>query len=602
MRLEITAVVPSSGPTAFWRGDVKAFGRLFRFWPDVSPWVYIGTLMILVAAFFLMTVENLHRQKESSTRLLREKGAALIRSFEAGTRTGMMGMMGMHGRGGFRLQRLLMETSEQADIVYLAVTDDTGRIIAHSDSDRIGTVYSPEGIQVDAVVRAERIAGRIVETPEGKRVFEVYRRFSPTGGRGMGHGRMGRPMVAPDAGPQAIFVGLDMSAIEAARRADTRHTLVMGGILLALCAAGFFLLFLAHGYRRARASLSRLAALSETLVTHIPIGLLALDSRGRVAACNPAAAAILGRSAGATEGRVAAEAVPTDLLETAAAAGDGTVEREIDCRVAAGDAIPLDVVASGLKDDTGASLGSVILFKDLREMRALRREMEKNRRLASVGRLAAGVAHEIRNPLSSIKGFATYFRDRYGDVPEDARIAGVMIGEVDRLDRVVSQLLDFARPLTLTRTETSLATAVDGALRLVENRLADAGVRVTTDLDPSVRATADPDRLRQVILNLLINAVEAMDGGGSVMVSVTDGGRGPEIRLADTGPGISAEALAHVFDPYFTTKRSGTGLGLAIANNIMEAHGGTIRMESDPEAGGTTAVLTFPPSGSETRK
>ena len=122
--------------------------------------------------------------------------------------------------------------------------------------------------------------------------------------------------------------------------------------------------------------------------------------------------------------------------------------------------------------NTGNCLGYVILFKDLTEVRALRREIERSQRLASVGRLAAGVAHEIRNPLSSIKGFATYFKQRYQDVPEDRQTANIMIQEVDRLNRVVSQLLEFARPVTVSPKAASFKTILEDSLKLIERQAA----------------------------------------------------------------------------------------------------------------------------------
>ena len=132
------------------------------------------------------------------------------------------------------------------------------------------------------------------------------------------------------------------------------------------------------------------------------------------------------------------------------------IEREIECTVAEDRSIPLEVIATTLEEDDGAFLGYVILFRDMTEVRRLQQEIARSRRLASLGSLAAGVAHEIRNPLSSLKGFATYFRERYRDNPADRETAEVMITEVDRLNRVIGQLLEFARPLTMTLVPTSL--------------------------------------------------------------------------------------------------------------------------------------------------
>lgn len=573
------------------------------FWPGgVPPWLFLGAIAILLPIFTIMTLQNLNRQKENSFRLLKEKGAALIRSFEAGTRTGMgmMGMGGMHGRGPqFKLQRLLAETARQPDIVYLLVADSRGRILAHSDSKRIGGQYGAD-LDMVAAARSENLQWRVIQGSDGIPVFEVFRRFQPA----EPHERWGRGrhlMMWPDQGPApdtpaVLFAGLDMSAVEAARRVDQRHTVVMAVIFLFLGFAGIFLLFLAHNYRSARRSLSRIQAFSDTLVEHIPAGLLATDGKGRVVSFNQTAAAILGRRPEDALGKPVREAIPAELWAPVRGLtlGDAATEQEIDCPLGPGRTVPLSVTMSRLLDETGGFLGFVVLFKDLTEIQALRKRIEKNERLAAVGRLAAGVAHEIRNPLSSIKGFATYFRERYRQVPQDRETADILIGEVDRLNRVVSGLLDFARPVTLSPSPVDVKPFIETSLRLVEKRAREAGVEIENQVPENFgNIVMDADRINQVLLNLYINSVDAMTNGGILTVSaeLDDQGR-PAIQVSDTGPGIDPDDLARAVEPYFTTKPSGAGLGLAIAENIMKAHGGRLDITSQ-KGRGTAASLVF---------
>jgi two-component system sensor histidine kinase HydH len=241
------------------------------------------------------------------------------------------------------------------------------------------------------------------------------------------------------------------------------------------------------------------------------------------------------------------------------------------------------VSAQSLHDGDGNFFGYVLLFKDLSEIQALRKEIARNQRLASVGRLAAGVAHEIRNPLSSIKGLATYFKERYRENPDDQQIANIMIQEVDRLNRVVGQLLDFARPVKISRKSTPIKTFIEDSLKLVEVQAADKNINIETHFPAQMHPIfVDPDRLNQVLLNLYLNAIESMDDGGKldVWISNSEYQNSIEIKVADNGSGISPEDLAHIFDPYFTTKAAGTGLGLAIVHNIVEAHGGKVKVDS----------------------
>jgi two-component system, NtrC family, sensor histidine kinase HydH len=574
-----------------------------KLWSGVPAWVLIGAVVVLLPIFAFMTLASINRQKEKSIQLLLEKGAALIRSFEAGTRTGMMGMQ----REGFQLQRLLTETAQQPDIVYLFVTDDKGRIIAHNDLDEIGKFIQTD-LDLVKISNSKDLQWRLEQSPDGYRVFEVFRKFTPSQ-RPMGkmprqkmrdRGFMPGPRfndLFPDA-DQIIFVGLDMTPIEEAHKADIRHAIVMGTILLLIGFAGITLLFLFQSYRATRASLSRIKAFSDTVVENIPVGLIAVDDQLRIAAFNYEAESVLQQSHSRVIGKDAGGILPKEMVAILqdSEIQKGILEREIDCILKDGRVVPLEIGASALEDENGTLLGFVLLFKDLSEVRSMRREIERSRRLASVGQLAAGLAHEIRNPLSSIKGFATYFKERYQDNPEDRQTADIMIQEVDRLNRVVSQLLEFARPVTLAPKPTSLKNLIADSVKLIERQAHAKRITIKTTHSAEIDTVRiDPDRVNQVLLNLYLNAIESMEAGGELGIAVSNNRKTAliEIQVSDTGCGIRKQDLTRIFDPYFTTKSSGTGLGLAIAHNIVEAVGGGIKVRSAPGKG-TTFTLILP--------
>ncbi|MHB8910932.1 MAG: ATP-binding protein [Syntrophales bacterium] len=582
-------------------------GRRRRLWAMIPPWMIIGSVLILVPLFIVMTLESINRQKELTTRLLVEKGEALIRSFEAGARTGI----GMRW-GGFQLQKLLMETAQQPGIDYLIVTDARGVIVADSDPARIGLSYGTD-LDLGKIARSETLAWRQVSHSEepGADTFEIYRRFAPTEAPFPGFpdtrlippGSPGTEIRGPGF---VIFVGLDMGPLIAAQGEDRRRIIWTAVIFLLIGYSGIIMLFLAQGYRTARSSLSRITAFSKSLVENMPIGLIAADGEGMVTAFNQAAEAILGRTAGDVLGKQAEEVLPGSCREIFRQLADDRriVEREIDCTVAEGRMIPMEVIATTLHEDDGAFLGRVILFRDMTEMHRLKQEIIRSQRLASLGSLAAGVAHEIRNPLSSIKGFATYFRERYEDNPDDRETAETMISEVDRLNRVITQLLEFARPLTMNLLPTSIQTVIRLALRTVEGQARERGIAIEADLPPEIgKVPLDADRINQVLLNLFLNAIAAMEQGGLLRVSLKRrDDRTIRIAITDTGTGIREEDLPRVFDPYFTTKPSGTGIGLPIVQKIVEAHGGEILLESEPGRGTTATLLLPAPINQETRK
>jgi len=310
---------------------------------------------------------------------------------------------------------------------------------------------------------------------------------------------------------------------------------------------------------------------------------------------NDTAETLFGRTSEAVIGKPSSDILPPAGLEMLRGLGHERpmIEKEFDCAIGQGRMVPLEVIAAVLRDDEGGVIGRIALFRDLSELQHLRKEVERSQRLAAVGSLAAGVAHEIRNPLSSLKGFATYFRQRYGGVPEDVKVADIMIQEVDRLNRVITELLEFSRPMELKRKATDLAGLVRHALGTIEGQARERAIAVQSHLPPSIpRAFIDPDRMTQVFLNLFLNALAAMDRGGVLTVGTARQDDDTlRVSVADTGTGIRKEDLGRVFDPYFTTKPSGTGLGLAIVHRIVEAHGGEIRLESEPGKGTTFTIL-----------
>lgn len=588
-------------------------------WLSLTPWAILAALAVLAPIVFFLANKSIREDKENMTRLMVEKGAALIRSFEAGARTGMMGM----GWGGAQLQQLLVETAKQPDILYLVVTDKNGFAVADSEPDRIGKKHEPAS-EVILGEESDKLTWHQVKTEKNTVAFEVYKRFKPIKGipswggmshhgmmmRGSGFGRgrsersLERLLDEENGPPLFIFVGLDMSAMESARVEARRHTIAMalGAFLIGLAVLAS--LFLAQGYKLASRALAKVRAFSDQVVENLPMGLIATDEYGKVAAYNQTAEAILGIPSDTVFAESAAKVLPQELWKLTERLGNsGTVvEEEVECQTASSTGVPLKVSGAVLHGDDEGFLGYVFIFRDLVEVRRLQQEVERTKRLASLGSLAAGVAHEIRNPLSSVKGFATYFREKLKDSPQDRDTATTMIQEVERLDRVIGQLLEFARPSTLKIKPVRVTDLIRHSLKLIEGDARTKGVEVKADLPANLpQALMDADRMNQVLLNLYLNAIQAMDGGGVLQVTVSrdDSRKLTTITVSDNGRGIEAADQERIFDPYFTTKSDGTGLGLAIVHKILDAHGGSIKVRSQKGAG-TTVTMTLP-DGEEER-
>ncbi|KPA12927.1 sensor protein ZraS [Candidatus Magnetomorum sp. HK-1] len=570
----------------------------------ISPWIIIGALAVLLPIFAFMTYQIINLQKKNTIRLLLEKGAALIRSFEAGTRTGMM----TRRWNGRQLQRLLSETAQQNDIDYILVADRNGIILAHNDPAHIGKIHHID-LESDDKINISETKWRIVTNNEGKQEFEVFRSFLPdtyfmthqrnTYQRMINQWLVSHTYFTKNITPSSleIYIGLDMRAVEEAIHADTRYIILMAIVLLLIGFTGIIFLFLSQRYRATKTSLSRIKAFSDNLVEHMPIGILVIDTKGRIISCNNVAERLLHIPSYHLIDQPAMEHLPPELFEQLEfiQSNKTIIEKELLCDIGFSQRVPVELIASCLYDEQYNFHGYVLLLKDLTEVQALRKEIDRSQRMASIGRLAAGVAHEIRNPLSSIKGFATYFKERYKNNNNDIEILTIMIQEIDRLNRVVSQLLELARPISISGTTTNIKSLISDSIKVIEQMALEKHIHIQAQFEPNIKDVfIDKDRLSQTLLNLYLNALEAMDDQGKLLISLLPyKENGIEIQISDSGTGIDKEALGHIFDPYYTTKPNGTGLGLAIVHNIIEAHNGLIMVNST-KGKGTTFTIKLP--------
>jgi len=230
------------------------------------------------------------------------------------------------------------------------------------------------------------------------------------------------------------------------------------------------------------------------------------------------------------------------------------------------------------------------------ELRQKNAELRRRERLAALGEMAAGLAHEVRNPLGGIALYASMLEGQLADRPPSKTAASRISQSVRALDQLVSEILDFAQEHHLEMQTCRLGVVLSAVEDGVRPWAAEHEVIVT--VEPSamgVKVRCDTSRLQRAVLNLVMNAVQAVDTGGHVWVSAVarDDGRGVEIEVSDDGPGIPPENMERIFNPFFTTRAKGTGLGLAIVHRIVESHGGSIRVSNRPE-GGARFVIRLP--------
>ncbi|MGE5984420.1 two-component system sensor histidine kinase ZraS [Klebsiella aerogenes] len=445
--------------------------RITSCFRDSLSWLLTGTVVLLVLLFSAMIVRDYGRETAAARQNIEEKGSVLIRALESGTRVGM-GMRMHHAQ----LQALLEEMAWQPGVLWFAVTDENGKIIAHSDPQQVDTsLYSPAQMRELKVGEQERWR-RLAEPQPALEIYRQFRPLNPARGHHMGMMKRCNSALAQPNVPQVIFIAFDSRELDAAQARGLRNMMIMLVAAALVIVATILAQFWFRRHRRSR--------------------------------------------------------------------------------------------------------------------QQLQEAMARKEKLMALGHLAAGVAHEIRNPLSSIKGLAKYFAERTPPGGEAQELALVMAKEADRLNRVVSELLELVRPAHLNYQPVDINALIHHSLQLVSQDAQSRGIEL--QFTPRLELTtikADSDRLNQVLLNLYLNAMQAIGRDGVIHVSASEADRQRvKIVVKDSGKGMSDEELQAIFTPYFTTKADGTGLGLAVVQNIIEQHGGTIRAESQPGAG---AIFTL---------
>jgi two-component system, NtrC family, sensor histidine kinase PilS len=350
-----------------------------------------------------------------------------------------------------------------------------------------------------------------------------------------------------------------------------------------------------------RARLSVLRNLHERTVESLSSGLLTTDPNLTITFFNPEAERITGRPAGSAVGRPLEEVLPgASALARDADSGQTRMRARLELDGPGGERRHLGIAVSLLRGVSGEPGGYVAIFQDVTGVVRMEQELRRSSRLAGVGELAASIAHEIRNPLAAISGSVELLKS--GESEDSAQLMDIVLREIGRLDALIRDFLHYARPVAPKLAPLEIAPLFDEVLRMLETSLPE-NARLEQDVDPDAVALADATQLRQVLWNLVRNAVEALEGSGVVRLSAsrvagtpqdaaaagrkrpTEGPGSVEIVVADTGRGIALADLERIFDPFYTTKPDGTGLGLPTVHRIVESHAGAIEVDSQPGAG-----------------
>jgi len=343
---------------------------------------------------------------------------------------------------------------------------------------------------------------------------------------------------------------------------------------------------------------TRARAFIEAVVDSLASGLITLGSEGDVLTVNPYAERALGLVEGTVRGRRLGDCGLDPALTRwvqSLTGPDGLGPAEFEVETPRGRRA-FTCVPSRFEAEGGPGL--IVQFRDVTEEQAMNRALERVDRLASLGRMAAGVAHEIRNPLT---GVALLLDDLHDRLPagDDRALAARALQEIERLEGIVQELLAYARVDRLERRVFRVEDVVEQGMFLLKKQARIQGVRAASRVEPGLPPLqGDPEKLKQALLNLCLNALQAMPGGGDLVVSARVEGDGLEVLVEDTGPGVPLEEAERIFEPFYTLRPGGTGLGLSIAYTIVSDHGGRLEVKPRP-GGGAVFVMRLPAASGE---
>jgi len=519
-------------------------------------------------------------------RFLKQNGETIINAIEAAMRTSMMHHMGESGA----LSTLLFESSRANDIVFIIITDKHGNVISQTENAPPADNFARDRNELTGA----EMSVTFLEEQTG--IFTITKQLSlqPHMRRmGMMKNRINHAGSKHPLSDSIISLGLFTHEFDTARRQDVQHAIFMGAILFLVGSAGLYLLFLYQGMRVAKSTLANMKIYTENVIESIPVGLVTLDSRDRVVSCNRKMEELMGRSTHEIQGRMLHDAFP-DCQLTVEEICNSILDYSAECVAGDGKKIPVKIGGSLLVNSEGESIGTVLVIRDMSLIRDMERQLERSRRMAALGTMAAGIAHEIRNPLGTLKGFAHYFGNKPGAGEQSRNYAKLMVSEIDRLNRNISGLLQFARPREPNIVTVSLDDLIGKVVAMMEQDFFEKALIFHYQCNTAITVNTDPDMLTQVLLNLLKNSIAATSEGGEVSLAASSDSTQIRLTVSDSGRGMSQQESEKMFDPFFTTRKAGTGLGLAISHQIVEQLGGTFEVVTAPDAG-TTITIVLPP-------
>jgi len=390
------------------------------------------------------------------------------------------------------------------------------------------------------------------------------------------------------------------------RLSQTRRRIILNyAVIMALVLFGIYVIFKLQETYIVKKTLNEMKDYTAKLLETMDNAVISVDNKGNIKTFNRKSEEIFGKKREEVLNKDCQEVLNLNINEKSlfkkCLLEKKNIAREIILDEKGLKKKILDINTSFLTDESGEINGVVAVIRDVTEIKDLNEEVARHKRLAALGKLSAGIAHEIRNPLSSIRGLAQFVYNSFSKADERKEDLNTIIQEVDRLNKLVVQVLDFAKLKKPNLTRFSLNDLIRKITELFKLEIKDKQIKFSLELTPDVsQIQADEDQIRQSLMNVIINAIQAIPKKGKIKIktekALLKGVPAIKLIIEDSGIGIPEKDFTQIFDPFFSTKEKGSGLGLSIAYKLIEAHRGEIKVESK-EGEGTKFVIFLPQKG-----
>jgi len=475
---------------------------------------------------------------------------------------------------------LIQNISQQSGIEYIVLQSKEGIVFASKKVEKMLKLEN-DPFLLEALIRSET-RSRVTAFEEGK-VLEVV-----------------KPFVSSQFPPGVFRIGLSLTGYNQVSKSYQSQMILFSLILFFLGLLLVGMVMVNQSYFVLDKSYKEIRTLTGNILEGMNSAVVAVDRDRKIITFNRVAEEIFSLKREEVINKSYSLVFPRDecLINEALNSRKSIREMEKKFKLSSGVEKNLVFGASILSDEKGELQGAVAVIHDITELKKYEEEAKRAERLSTLGNLAAGVAHEIRNPLNAISIAAQRLKNEFvpeNDKQEYQNFTQTILKEIKRLDQTINQFLSLAKAQKLNLVSTDIGSFVSEVVSLMEIEAKEKGIIIEKEIEDNFQIRMDREEMKKALVNIILNGIQAMSSGGKMNISANldNSGREYIIKVKDTGPGISEENLSKIFQPYFTTKEKGTGLGLAIAYRIINDHKGKIEVES--EAGkGTTFTVRLP--------